>query len=568
MDFYPGYRFLHVVYEDEYIQVVHAMFEATGGIVVVKRAKEGPYAATEADKLFHEFRLLSRLDLPNVLRPNAMLHAAPGLALVFDNIDSLTLRHYMTLRRMSTRTFLRIAAGIAAAVERLHANDVLHMNLRPEAILVHDTTLDVCLTGFSEAIVGSGGKRPQAKEGSPAYMAPERTLRGTPVVDRRSDLYSLGVTFYEMLASELPYRANGPVEWAHSHLAQRPDDLAKAHGVLESVSAIVMPLLAKHPEERTTTAGELRAAFERLLDDDGGEAERGVEASVVVRRRPQRAGASPEELPDSVLAIRRMPIRQTLHQADDTTYAQMLDLTTVLKASQAFMEDVEPAELVRRLLRLALQYSGAEKLCWIAFDASEGGEVEHEATAVGEWTDASAPLREAGERMCVDWVERVARGNRKLLLDDATADLYARDLPYVRRFGIRSVMALPVSSQGELRAVVYFENNMSPGVFRDAETNVLRMLLSQTMYMKRLTRAAGGPGAESGYALPPGRTPLTARELAVLSLISVGYSNKEIAEQLSVASETVKAHVKNIFAKLDVSRRAQAVMEAKKMNLL
>jgi DNA-binding CsgD family transcriptional regulator len=564
MDFYPGYRFLHVVYEDEYIQVVHALFEATGSIVVVKRAKEGPYQATEADKLFHEFRLLSRLELPNVLRPNAMLQAAPGLALVFDNIDSLTLRHFMSMRRMSTSVFLRIAAGIVAVVERLHANDVLHMNLRPDAILVHEKTLDVCLTGFSEAIVGTGAKKSPAKEGSPAYMAPERVMRGTPAVDRRSDLYSLGVTFYEMLTGALPYRANGPVEWAHAHLAHRPDDLAAAHGVPIGVSAIVMPLLAKNPEERTATAAEVRAALERLLAEDD-EAEPG--APVVVRRQPQRAGASPEELPESVLAIRRMPIRQTLHQADETTYAQMLDLTTVLKASQAFMEDVEPSELVRRLLRLALQYTGTQKLIWVAFDEAGDGAVEHETTADGEGADTFATLREAVDRLGVDWVERVARGNNRFLLNDAAADPNTRDLPYVRRFGVRSVLALPVTSQGMLRAVAYFENNMAPAVFRDAETNVLRMLLSQTMYMKRLMRTAGA-AEEAGFALPAGRAPLTVRELAVLSLISVGYSNKEIADQLSVTAETVKTHVKNIFVKLDVSRRAQAVMEAKKMNLL
>ncbi|MCI3919130.1 protein kinase [Paenibacillus sp. TRM 82003] len=558
---------MHIVYEDEYISVTHAIYEATGQVVVIRQAKEGPELDAENEKLIREFQLLQTLDMPGVLHTHTMLTRNGAVALVSDNINSLTLRHYMAIHPVTPESFLRIALGIATVVEGLHARGILHRNLRPEAILVNEETLSVCITGFSDAVVeGRRIEHAGPQRGSPAYMAPERTRRGDVPIDARSDMYSLGITFYEMLAGRLPFQASGPVEWAHAHMAVRPDDLTLAHGVAEDIGRLVMPLLAKQPSERSMTAAELRGALGALLREEPA----AYESSDVVYARTGKSGTRNDgdeaagTLHGSVEAIRRMPIRQTLHATEERTYAQLLDLTTVLKASQAFMESEEPDALVRRLLRLVMQYAGADKLIWIDYGAGSEGTLIYEAGADGAERDAPAPLRQASDRCCVEWVERVARGNHRVSSDDASADPFWSAHPYVRSGGVRSVSALPVPFQGALGAVLYLENNAATGVFREVETKVLRMLLSQTMYIMRLM---GAPETKPS-ALPSGSAPLTLRELAVLDLISIGLSNKEIASKLTVSAETVKAHVKNIFDKLDVNRRAQAVMEAKKLNLL
>ena len=111
---------------------------------------------------------------------------------------------------------------------------------------------------------------PETIAGTLAYMAPEQTGRMNRSIDSRSDLYALGVTFYQMLTGALPFTAADPMEWVHCHLARRPvapgERLRDIPGV---ISAIVMKLLAKMAEDRYQTAAGLEGDLRRCRDANG-----------------------------------------------------------------------------------------------------------------------------------------------------------------------------------------------------------------------------------------------------------------------------------------------------------
>ncbi len=108
---------------------------------------------------------------------------------------------------------------------------------------------------------------PEIIAGTLAYMYPEQTGRMNRSMDARSDLYSLGVTLYEMLTGVLPFAAADPLEWVHCHIARQPVAPADRRAVPEPLSAIVMKLLAKNAEERDQTAAGLEADFRRCLSE-------------------------------------------------------------------------------------------------------------------------------------------------------------------------------------------------------------------------------------------------------------------------------------------------------------
>src|SRR6185295_1890925 len=96
---------------------------------------------------------------------------------------------------------------------------------------------------------------PELIAGTLAYIAPEQTGRVNRSIDSRSDLYSLGVTFYEMLTGSLPFMASDPMEWVHCHIARQPvPPVERLQNIPGSLSAIIMKLLAKTAEDRYQTA--------------------------------------------------------------------------------------------------------------------------------------------------------------------------------------------------------------------------------------------------------------------------------------------------------------------------
>ena len=128
--------------------------------------------------------------------------------------------------RWRSEQFLRIAAALSGAVGQLHGRGLIHKDLKPANVLVDSATGRVQLAGFG--IASRLPRERQAPEppefiaGTLAYMAPEQTGRVNRSIDSRSDLYSLGVTFYEMLTGFLPFAASDPMEWVHCHIARQP----------------------------------------------------------------------------------------------------------------------------------------------------------------------------------------------------------------------------------------------------------------------------------------------------------------------------------------------------------
>src|SRR5580658_5221219 len=222
-------------------------------------------------KMEHEYSLCHDFDPTWAVRPIALSECNGQKALVLEDPGGEFL-HRLIQGPMEITQFFRIAIGLSTALGGLHNRSVIHKDLKPSNVLVDVATAHVWITGFGIASrlprERQSPRVPEFITGTLPYMAPEQTGRMNRSVDSRSDLYSLGITFYEMLTGRLPFTASDSMEWVHCHIARQPaPPNVQLKGIPEVLSAIIMKLLAKNAEERYQTADGLERDLRRCLEE-------------------------------------------------------------------------------------------------------------------------------------------------------------------------------------------------------------------------------------------------------------------------------------------------------------
>jgi PAS domain S-box-containing protein len=227
--------------------------------------------AENLERLEHELSLREFLDADWAARP-IELSRDPSRALLFlEDGGGLPLDALLAEPRDLERS-LGLALGLAHALDRLHQRGIIHKDIKPANVLADPATGRCWLTGFGIASrlprERQGPEPPEFIAGTLAYMAPEQTGRMNRSIDTRSDLYSLGVTLYEMLTGTLPFVASDPLDWVHCHIARQPVPPSERVPHLPlAVAAIVMKLLAKNAEDRYQTAAGVTRDLERCLHE-------------------------------------------------------------------------------------------------------------------------------------------------------------------------------------------------------------------------------------------------------------------------------------------------------------
>jgi PAS domain S-box-containing protein len=261
----------HVLWEDGERAFCRAKRRADGdlrGVLAVLPAAEHPAPGT-LDRLAHEYELKDELDRAWAAQPLQLVREGGRTMLMLEDPGGRPLERQFG-RPMELEQFLRLAINMSVALRALHERGIIHKDVKPANILVDSATEKVWLTGFGIASRLPRERQtpapPEVIAGTLAYMAPEQTGRMNRSVDSRSDLYALGVCFYELLAGRLPFTAADPIELIHCHIAREPVPPGElARGVPAPVSTIILKLLAKTAEERYQTAAGLEADLRKCL---------------------------------------------------------------------------------------------------------------------------------------------------------------------------------------------------------------------------------------------------------------------------------------------------------------
>ncbi|MBC2716590.1 MAG: sigma 54-interacting transcriptional regulator [Desulfobacteraceae bacterium] len=251
----PGYKITKEICRGNRRFYFDAQREENSLPVMIKTHFSGPEASTDRIRLQHEYELLKNLKGTGIPDTHAIESYPNGLAIITDPIDGLLLSDYMSTQKTEVSDFLKIAISAAKVLSNLHRQNIIHKDICPENMFINKLTHQIWMVDFRFATVLPREKPKSinlpAMEGSLAYMSPEQTGRMNRDIDYRTDFYSLGVLFYQILTGHLPFESTDPLELVHQHLAKQPEAPDKTDPAIPVVVAeIIMKLLSKNAEDR------------------------------------------------------------------------------------------------------------------------------------------------------------------------------------------------------------------------------------------------------------------------------------------------------------------------------
>jgi serine/threonine-protein kinase len=229
-----------------------------------------PEVATEigADRFLREIKLAAGLTHPHVLPLYDSGDVDGLLFYVMPNMEGKSLRERLNKeKQLSLDEALRITRQVASALDYAHRQNVVHRDIKPENILFHEGSASVADFGIGKALSEAEAEITQTGMmlGTPAYMSPEQAS-GEADLDGRSDLYSLGCVFYEMLSGEPPFTGPNTQAIITKRFIAPIPQVRAVRDVPESIDEVTTRALARTPVDRFPTAAEFAEALAEIQE--------------------------------------------------------------------------------------------------------------------------------------------------------------------------------------------------------------------------------------------------------------------------------------------------------------
>jgi PAS domain S-box-containing protein len=269
-----GYRLVEELHCDSKTVVFRAektMLELgeTAQPVVIKLLSSADGTYQDLLNFQHQYEIAKNLDAPGIVRCYGLEER--GYALVMEDFGGVPVDRYIKKHTLSLADVLNLAIQLAAILGVLQKERIIHKDIKPANILIHPETKQIKLIDFSIASLLPRETleilNPNLLEGTLAYLSPEQTGRMNRGIDYRTDFYALGITLYELLTGDLPFRTDDPMEIVHCHIAQKAVPVQVVNPDIPVVIAqIVAKLMAKNAEDRYQSAIGLQQDLQQCLN--------------------------------------------------------------------------------------------------------------------------------------------------------------------------------------------------------------------------------------------------------------------------------------------------------------
>ncbi|PKN51712.1 MAG: serine/threonine-protein kinase PknK [Deltaproteobacteria bacterium HGW-Deltaproteobacteria-13] len=271
MEKFADYILQEMIHETRNSVIYRGHKENESRPLIIKLLKTMYPTPAEIARFKQEYELVKKLDIENIIKIFDLVEYNDKYAIIEEDFGGISLREILKTNKLELKSFLQIASKVSETLGLIHKNNIMHLDIKPDNILINEKQNNIKISdfGISALLTHANDElyNPDVIEGTLSYMSPEQTGRMNRGVDYRTDMYSLGATFYEMLTGDVPFKSTDPMELIHSHIARQPSAPRDVNSSIPRVlSAMVMKLLAKNPEERYQNCFGLMTDIDRCLN--------------------------------------------------------------------------------------------------------------------------------------------------------------------------------------------------------------------------------------------------------------------------------------------------------------
>ena len=265
-----GYQVTEKLHESNDSLVYRGYRRADEQPVILKMLKQA-YPPPETIAWFkREYEITKKINLPGVIDVYSWENLETNWVMVLEDFGGESLNWIIPKQEFTIAEFLHLAIEIVDILGQVHQQHIIHKDINPANIILNQHTGKLKLIDFGISTTLSREistfRNPNVLEGTLAYISPEQTGRMNRAIDYRSDFYSLGITFYELLTGQLPFPTNDVLELVHCHIAKQPTPPHKLRPEVPAIiSALVLKLMTKNAEDRYLSAYKIKADLEECL---------------------------------------------------------------------------------------------------------------------------------------------------------------------------------------------------------------------------------------------------------------------------------------------------------------
>jgi predicted ATPase/GAF domain-containing protein len=274
---FPGYQIEEKLYES-YNSYVFRALQVESNLPVVIKVLKGEYPDPERIVRFkREYEILKNLTLDGTIKAYSLENYNKSCAIIMEDFGAESIKKILEKRKLDLNELLKNAIYLSDILGQLHQMNIIHKNLNSTNIVWNEETDKIKIIDFGISTVLSREiaaiQNPNEFEGTLSYISPEQTGRINRMIDYRTDMYSLGITLYEIMTGQLPFAAGDAMELIHSQIAKAPIPPHKLRSTLfneeskgtEILSKIIMKLMSKTAEDRYLSYFGLKYDLEKCF---------------------------------------------------------------------------------------------------------------------------------------------------------------------------------------------------------------------------------------------------------------------------------------------------------------